>query len=68
MYYTKKETYIFACPREYNAYLAFKKELKEAGITFHDLGGVDQQEIVIDARGTFSIDKDGHILDLVKNN
>ena len=62
MYYKKEEIYSFSCPREFNAYLKFKEELKEAGIIFHDLGGSLNQEVKIVTNGRFDVDENGSIL------
>ncbi len=53
MYYCRKEEYNFVIPKEFNAYLAFKDELKQAGVTFHEEGGNRYQTIIIYTRGNF---------------
>lgn len=58
MYYVKKESYTFNIPQEYRAYLEFKTELRESGITFLEEGGSAHQEIVIFTRGTFDKSKE----------
>ena len=64
MYYKKAETYSFAMPREYKAYLAFKQKFRDLGITFIDEGGGMFQEITVREHGTFEVDPDGTIINL----
>lgn len=53
MYYHKTEEYNFVVPKEFYAYLDFKNELKDAGISFHEEGGSHYQTITIHTRGNF---------------
>lgn len=66
MYYTKKETYNFSVPREYNAYLNFKQQLKDLGQKFLEEGGNTQQMITITTGGRFDVNDNGDILKLVQ--
>ena len=68
MYYKKFETYSFAMPREYKAYLAFKQKLRDLGQTFTDEGGTIFQEITVRTGGRFEIDEEGVILNLKEEN
>lgn len=67
MYYTRKETYMYVIPKEYRAYLKFKQELKDAGITFTEEGGSTHQEIVIYTRGSFDKSKEDENVDSKSN-
>lgn len=62
MYYKKVETYSFSVPREFKAYLAFKQNLKDAGISFVDEGGNMHQVVTVNTHGRFNVDEDGTIL------
>lgn len=66
MYYTKKETYSFSVPREYKAYLNFKRQLKDLGQKFLEEGGNTQQMITITTGGRFDVNDNGDILKLVQ--
>lgn len=56
MYYKKVETYSFTLPREYEAYVQFKEDLKEAGIRFTETGGSINQIITITTGGRFTME------------
>lgn len=65
MYYKREETYTFSCPREFKAYLAFKEELRQANVPFHDMGGVNDAVIKVIVYGNFDVNENGGIRDLV---
>lgn len=56
MYYKKVETYNFIMPKEHSAYLKFRDELKESGITFLNEGSYRSQTITITTNGRFDTD------------
>jgi len=53
MFYKKIETYQFSVPSEFKAYLEFKNELSEAGVTYTEEGGSIFQTIKIVTAGRF---------------
>lgn len=66
MFYKKTESYRFSMPREYKAYLAFKDRLKEMGIKYIEEGGHTEGTISTIIRGTFDVDDQCDILELIK--
>lgn len=53
MFYKKIETYQFSTPSEFKAYLDFKQELQDSGVTFTEEGGSFFQTIKIITSGRF---------------
>lgn len=53
MRYKKVETYQFAVPQEFKAYLDFKADLQSSGVTFTEDGGSHYQTIKLITTGTF---------------
>ena len=58
MYYKKVETYQFAVPQEFKAYLDFKADLNASGIRFTEEGGSHYQTITIITKGLFDKTED----------
>lgn len=53
MFYKKEETYQFAVPQEFKAYLDFKADLNSSGIQFTEEGGSHYQTITLVTTGNF---------------
>lgn len=53
MFYKKIETYQFSTSSEFKAYLDFKQQLSDSGITFTEEGGSMFQTIKIITSGRF---------------
>ena len=58
MFYKKIETYQFSTPSEFKAYLDFKQQLSDSGITFTEEGGSMFQTIKIITSGRFDRTED----------
>lgn len=54
MMYECEEKYSFNVDTEFESYKEFKRELKESGIPYHDLGGTKFSTIIIRTSGTFN--------------
>ena len=57
MFYKKVETYQFAVPQEFKAYLDFKADLAASGVRFTEDGGSHFQTITITTTGDFDMDE-----------
>lgn len=66
MYYRKTEEYKFSVPREFKACLAFKQRLKDMGIKYIDEGGNTMAVIVVNTNGSFDVDDQCDILEMIK--